>query len=234
MSGEISVIELSLQHGGLFLLVLACLLVLSLGSWTVIFQKWAVLRMAKRELGCFAGRSMSPANALCEAPASDSRSSGVEHIVAAGLNRVAQLRNHSGLSNNAVLEQARHAWESTLSQELRRLSGNLSFLATIGSVSPYLGLFGTVWGVIDALAGLGDVREFSLVAVAPGISEALIATAAGLLAAIPAIVAHNRYVAQIDTLADEYLSIVDDVEYELVRAHAPDGSGRRRRGYDTG
>lgn len=210
-------LDLAFRHGWVFRLVIAGLVAVSLASWTVIVHKWRELATAQRDLHS----SDQLLVALARAGASTSKASlppvyGFNAALVSGWARAGELLSRCKLDSELVREGARYAWEGGAAKEGRRISRHLTFLATVGSVSPYVGLFGTVWGVIDALVGLGQVDQVSLALVAPGIAEALVATAVGLFAAIPAIVAHNLYVARIERLTDTWMTLIDDAELELA------------------
>jgi biopolymer transport protein TolQ len=148
-------------------------------------------------------------------------------VFLAGFREFARLRENPGSDPMALVEGARRAMRVALSREMDRLETHLSFLATVGSTSPYVGLFGTVWGIMNAFHALGNVKQATLNLVAPGIAEALIATAMGLFAAIPAVVAYNKYAHSADRLEGRYDDFVEEFSNILQRqAHA----GGRRRG----
>jgi biopolymer transport protein TolQ len=218
MSPNVMVVNLAFHHGIVVQLVLACLAIVSLASWTLIFQKWAALRAARRELQNLQRRLQSNADVAGMFRSSGAGRRGLEGALAAGMERMEQLRHRPGFDPDRAIEHVRQAWEDAVWREIRRLDANLAFLATVGSLSPYIGLFGTVWGIMGAMSALGDVHELSLASVAPGIAEALVATAAGLFAAIPAIFAHNRFASDIERLADEYLGVVDELGFRVLGA----------------
>lgn len=210
MSSNLSVIRLAFHHSIVVQLVLLCLLALSLASWTVILQKWAVLRADRRALRDLTPRLRSATDVPSALHRAKGPTSRLERLLATGFERVARMRGSVGPDGGESRQDVRELWESAIWREVRRLDSNLPFLATVGSLSPYIGLFGTVWGIIGAMGALGDAHEMSLASVAPGIAEALVATAAGLFAAIPALVAHNHFASNIDGLADDYLALVEE------------------------
>ncbi|TAM11872.1 MAG: protein TolQ [Nevskiaceae bacterium] len=227
MDTSVAFLDLALQHGWAFRVVVAGLVLASLASWTVIFHMWRELAATQRELPA-AEHSLDTQVAAGLTSSALLQQTGAGGVLAMGWARARELSARRGLGPELVREGARYTWEGGMSQEVRRLGRHLPFLATVGSVSPYVGLFGTVWGVIDALVGLGQVDQVSLARVAPGIAEALVATAAGLFAAIPAIVAHNLYAARIERLADAWVTLIDEAELQLAtQLQAADEAARR-------
>ena len=136
--------------------------------------------------------------------------SGIELVFLAGFKEFARLRNNPGLDSQVVLEGTQRAMRVTMSREVDALEVHLSFLATVGSTSPYIGLFGTVWGIMNSFRALGNVQQATISMVAPGIAEALVATAMGLFAAIPAVIAYNRYVNDVERLTNRYDTFVEE------------------------
>ena len=152
---------------------------------------------------------------------SSGNSSGQELIFKAGFKEFNRLKQQAGVEADAVMEGTQRSMRVALSRESERLDSNLSFLATVGSTSPYVGLFGTVWGIMNSFLGLAQQQQATLATVAPGIAEALIATAMGLFAAIPAVVAYNRFSARADALYTSYETFADEFSSILHRnAHA--------------
>jgi biopolymer transport protein TolQ len=183
---------------------LLLLLFASVLSWWLIFEKLFTLRRELRASAAFerdfwGGRH----NAIVERADGQTRGSGMEEVFRAGWREFRMKRKHS-VASQAVLESARRAMRAAYQREMDLLESYLPFLATVGSVSPYVGLFGTVWGIMNAFIGLSNVSQATLAQVAPGIAEALIATAIGLFAAIPAVIAYNRFTHDIDRLANRY------------------------------
>ncbi|HET9579588.1 MAG TPA: MotA/TolQ/ExbB proton channel family protein [Usitatibacter sp.] len=215
MSSNIAVISLAFHHSVVVQLVLLCLLALSLASWTVILQKWAALNAARRELRELQPRLRADTGLDVVLPHGGKSGGTFRRALSAGFDRLHQVRRGSPPEDRGAVQDLREACESGVWREIRRLDSNLSFLATVGSLSPYIGLFGTVWGIIGAMGALGDVHEMSLASVAPGIAEALVATAAGLFAAIPALFAHNRFASDIDGLADDYFAVIEELGLQL-------------------
>ena len=200
--------------------VMLLLLGASLMSWWYIFIKMFTLKRALRvtdrfEREFWAGGDL---NAMYQRVVSEHDSAGeMERIFEAGFREFLKLRGQSGQSINVILDGTRRAMRATYQRELDGLESHLSFLATVGSVSPYVGLFGTVWGIMIAFVGLSSVAQATLAQVAPGIAEALIATAMGLFAAIPAVVGYNRYTHDIDRLANRMESFMEEFSNILQR-----------------
>jgi biopolymer transport protein TolQ len=187
-------------------LVLLLLAFASLSSWTMIFRKWFALKGAARDAGRFEGRFWSGAN-LNQLFAELSRkesAAGMEGIFIEGFREYRRLAGQPSVGPADVLEGVQRAMRVALSREIDFLETHLSFLATVGSTSPYVGLFGTVWGIMNSFRSLGAIQQATLAHVAPGIAEALIATAIGLFAAIPAVIAYNRYSNQVERLVTRY------------------------------
>ena len=201
-------------------IVMALLLGASLMSWWFIFIKLFSLKRAIRvtdrfEREFWGGGDM---NAIYQRVAGEREGAGeMERIFEAGFREFMKLRPQAGLSLNVIIDGTRRAMRATYQRELDGLESHLSFLATVGSVSPYVGLFGTVWGIMIAFMGLSSVAQATLAQVAPGIAEALIATAMGLFAAIPAVVGYNRYTHDIDRLANRMESFMEEFSNILQR-----------------
>jgi biopolymer transport protein TolQ len=201
-------------------IVLALLLGASLMSWWFIFIKLFALKRATQltdrfEREFWNGGDM---NAIYQRVAGEREGAGeMERIFEAGFREFMKLRPQTGISLNSIIDGTRRAMRATYQRELDVLESHLSFLATVGSVSPYVGLFGTVWGIMIAFMGLSSVAQATLAQVAPGIAEALIATAMGLFAAIPAVVGYNRYTHDIDRLANRMESFMEEFSNILQR-----------------
>jgi biopolymer transport protein TolQ len=187
-------------------LVMALLVLASFLSWTMIFRKWIAINAAAREATRFESRFWSGANLtqMFTELARKDNTGGMEAIFVEGFREYRRLGSQSGADGAAVLEGVQRAMRVALSREIDFLETHLSFLATVGSTSPYVGLFGTVWGIMNSFRSLGTVQQATLAHVAPGIAEALIATAIGLFAAIPAVIAYNRYSHQVERLVTRY------------------------------
>lgn len=218
MSADISIIRLVLEASFVVQLVMLLLLIVSLLSWTIIFLKWASIRQAKLSADQFEWRFWSGVelgDLYKKIAARHARASGMEVIFEAGFSEFARLRNKSGIEPMAVLGGAQRTMRVAGSRVIDNLEMHLSFLATVGSTSPYVGLFGTVWGIMNSFIALGNQQHATIASVAPGIAEALIATAMGLFAAIPAVIAYNRYsndverlITRYDTFSEEFSSIL--------------------------
>jgi biopolymer transport protein TolQ len=203
-------------------LILVLLLLVSVTSWTYIFRKMFAIRAARRQTEQFertfwAGGNL---NALHQSASKEREHNGaLARIFDAGMGEFNKGKQASGaaLDIGAVLDSARRAMRAAFQRELDALDTHLNFLASVGSVSPYIGLLGTVWGIMNAFRGLANLQQATLAAVAPGIAEALIATAIGLFAAIPAVVAYNRFTHDIDRLAIRFESFVEEFSNILQR-----------------
>jgi biopolymer transport protein TolQ len=207
-------------------LVMALLLSVSIMSWTYIFRKMFAIRSARAQTDEFERLFWSGGNldALYQDAISTRRqqkgdNGALERIFESGMSEFNKVRASIGGrdANGAPLEGARRAMRAAYQREMDALESHLAFLASVGSVSPYVGLFGTVWGIMNAFRGLGNVQQATLATVAPGIAEALIATAIGLFAAIPAVVAYNRYSHDIDRLAIRFETFIEEFSNILQR-----------------
>ena len=200
-------------------LVLISLLLISIIAWTMIFQKWRVLKKAKDEANLFERRFWSGADLvdLYKALAQRKDAEGMASIFEAGFREYAKLHKQPGIEADAVLEGAQRAMRVTLNREVDRVESGLPFLATVGSTSPYVGLFGTVWGIMNSFRALGQVEQATMAMVAPGIAEALIATAMGLFAAIPAVIAYNRFSYSVERLEARYDGFMEEFSNLLNR-----------------
>ena len=201
-------------------LVLALLVFFSFASWVIIFRKKAMLDRAMRSADEFEERFWSGADLaglFREVTAQGERITGIESIFEAGFREFARLRQRRQMDARTMLEGAQRGMRVAESREIDRLEQNLEFLANVGSISPYVGLFGTVWGIMIAFQGLANVKEATIAMVAPGISEALIATAIGLFAAIPAVIAYNRYADQVSRLELRYDAFMEEFSTILQR-----------------
>jgi biopolymer transport protein TolQ len=200
--------------------VLVLLLMVSFLSWMFIFQKWFSIRRAggqteKFEREFWSGNDL---HALYQGAVNNRHTIGsLERIFEAGFREFAKLRGQRGTDPSDMVDGARRAMRATFQREMDFLERHLSFLASTGSVSPYVGLFGTVWGIMHAFRSLANVQQATLAQVAPGIAEALVATAIGLFAAIPAVVAYNRYAHDIDRLANRFESFMEEFSNILHR-----------------
>jgi len=219
--GGMSFIQLVTNASLLVQLVMGLLLLVSLMSWWYIFLKMFAVRAAVSEAREFEDAFWGNANlnVLYQQAISRGRHDigAQERIFAAGYTEFVKLRKTHGVDSAAVMEGTRRAMRACYQREVDHLESHLSFLATVGSVSPYVGLFGTVWGIMNAFHGLSNVGQATLALVAPGIAEALVATAMGLFAAIPAVVAYNRYVHDVTRLSSRFESFIEEFSNVLQR-----------------
>ena len=220
MSTDLSIVHLFLGASPIVQLVMLALLVVSLLSWFVIFHRGRVLRWAKRDADAFEQRfwSGTELGALFkEISREDYQPTGMERIFEAGFREFARLRRKEGNTGKTVVEGAQRTMRVALMRENDALEHHLSFLATVGSTSPYVGLFGTVWGIMNSFRALGNVQQATIAMVAPGIAEALVATAMGLFAAIPAVISYNRFANDAERLGNRYENFLD--EFAAVLQH---------------
>jgi len=215
---DLSFITLILQASIVVQAVVALLALLSLWSWWQIFLKLFQLRRASRDTDAFEDQFWKGGDLadLYQRTQQARTGSGMEHIFTAGFREFAKHRKQ-GSASTVTLDSARRAMRAAYQREIDALDANLSGLATVGSVSPYIGLFGTVWGIMNAFRGLANVSQATLANVAPGIAEALIATAIGLFAAIPAVVAYNRFTHDVDRLAVRFETFIEEFSNILQR-----------------
>lgn len=226
MNQDLSIVSLVLQASAVVQLVMAGLALVSLASWTVIFGKLFGLRTVRSRNEAFerefwSGRSLTELN---QAATNKADAAPIERIFASGMREFLKLRERR-LDAGAQLDGARRAMRASFQRELDAIESHLSFLASVGSVSPYVGLFGTVWGIMHAFVGLSNLQQVTLATVAPGIAEALVATAIGLFAAIPAVIAYNRFARDIDRIAIQFETFIEEFSNILQRnASGPAGS----------
>ncbi|WP_371822935.1 protein TolQ [Paludibacterium sp. B53371] len=214
-----SFISLILNASLVVQLVMAGLVLTSILSWTLIFNKTFVLKSARRDSDEFERQfwSGTDLSRLFEDASRRQHRSGMERIFQAGFAEFLKLRGRSGTELSDIMDGSRRAMRAAAQRELDTLDRHNSFLATVGSVSPYVGLFGTVWGIMHAFIGLGNTGQATLATVAPGIAEALVATAIGLFAAIPAVVAYNRFATDVDRLATRFDAYMEEFSNILQR-----------------
>jgi biopolymer transport protein TolQ len=210
-------------------LVMLMLLAASVASWAIIFQKRSLLNSAIRnsnefESSFWSGGDLS--GIYREITGRGEAPSDMAAIFEAGFREFRRLTKQTGIDAERILEGARRTMRIAQARETERLEENLAMLATIGSTSPYVGLFGTVWGIMNSFRGLGNVKSATLAMVAPGISEALIATAMGLFAAIPAVIAFNRYADKVGRLEMRYDTFAEEFSTILQRYTHTQQSGR--------
>lgn len=218
METDMSIFSLVAGASFMVKMVMLSLLLVSVIAWTMIFQKWLILKKAKDEANLFERRFWSGADLvdLYKALAQRKDAQGMASIFEAGFREYAKLHK-PGTVNEAVLEGAQRAMRVTLNREVDRVESGLPFLATVGSTSPYVGLFGTVWGIMNSFRALGQVEQATMAMVAPGIAEALIATAMGLFAAIPAVIAYNRFSYSVERLEARYDGFMEEFSNLLNR-----------------
>lgn len=219
VTDNLSIVHLIGQASVLVQLVMALLAMLSLVSWYWIFRKWFQIRSARTSTGTFERDFWSGVdlNTLFQsAAAARDETGGIERIFESGYREFTKLRAKSH-DQSAIIDGARRAMRATHQREMDDLEAHLAFLATVGSVSPYIGLLGTVWGIMNAFRGLSNVTSATLAQVAPGIAEALVATAIGLFAAIPAVVAYNRFTHDIDRIGIRFDSFMEEFSNILQR-----------------
>jgi len=217
---DTSIISLILEASFLVQLVMLLLLSLSILSWVIIRAKWIMVRDAKVAADYFERRFWSGvdlAELYAKIAGKTNRVAGLEAIFESGFREFAHLRKSPGIDPVITIEGAQRTMRVALNREIDELENHLSFLATVGSISPYIGLFGTVWGIMNAFMALGTVQHASIGSVAPGIAEALIATAMGLFAAIPAVIAYNRYSNDIERLINRYDTFSEEFSTLLQR-----------------
>lgn len=201
-------------------LVMLALVLASLTSWIMIFQRSAMLRAGRRALDGFEERFWSGIDLgklYRESSSQPDPDCGVEQVFRAGFKEFSRLNQQQGVDPDAVMDGVNRAMRVAVSREEEKLESGLPFLATVGSTSPYVGLFGTVWGIMNSFLGLAQVQQATLATVAPGIAEALIATAIGLFAAIPAVIAYNRFSAGSERLLARYETFADEFQAILHR-----------------
>ena len=223
MEEQLSLLDLVLNAGITVQLVMLMLLLASMLSWYMIVQRFIYFRNAREEMYSFEERFWSGIDLAQlyregnERVADGHAVLGMESIFRAGFKEFSRLAQQSEMDSEAVLEGARRAMRVAVMREEERLERHLAFLASVGSTSPYIGLFGTVWGIMHSFRGLANATQATLATVAPGISEALIATAMGLFAAIPAVLAYNRFAAKVEVFSNRYDTYVDEFSSILYR-----------------
>ncbi len=220
MHADLSIYQLVADATLLVKFVMALLLAASVISWTMIISKWRIIRDARKAADHFEDRFWSGTDLakFYEQIRNKRDLSGMEHIFASGFREYVRSHRQGAMPQIPVVETAHRSMKVALSREVDALETYLSFLATVGSTSPYIGLFGTVWGIMNAFRALtGMEQQATLALVAPGIAEALVATAMGLFAAIPAVIAYNRYSDNVDRLINRYDNFVEEFTALLQR-----------------
>ena len=229
MNQDLSIVNLILHASWVVQAVVALLVGVSIASWAAIIRKIMALKKMQRlneefDREFWSGTSL---NDLAAGAAQNAKHSGsMERIFASGMREYQKLRERRITDTGALMDGARRAMRASYQREVDAIEANLSFLATVGSVSPYVGLFGTVWGIMHAFTGLASLEQVTLATVAPGIAEALVATAIGLFAAIPAVVAYNRFAHDIDRIANKLETFIEEFSNILQRnlgAQSPSG-----------
>jgi biopolymer transport protein TolQ len=218
---NLSVVHLILEASFLVQLVMLILVAASVVSWVMIFQRYQYQRKATEAFSDFETQFWSgiDLNQLYRQGNGRSKEEveGIENIFRDGFKEFSRLRQQAGADSDAVMEGAQRAMRVALAGEEAKLEENLPFLASVASVSPYIGLFGTVWGIMNSFLGLSNVHQTTLATVAPGIAEALIATAMGLFAAIPAVLAYNKFSARSESLLNHYQTFAEEFSAILHR-----------------
>ena len=220
MTEDLSILYLILNASLLVKIVMGLLVLVSLLSWYWIFSKWfairdAFIKTSQFERNFWSGNDLV---SLYESATHHRHSTGaLERIFESGFREFTKLREQGIPDSSAIVNGVSRAMRATFQREMDDLESHLAFLASVGSVSPYIGLFGTVWGIMHAFRGLANMTNATLVAVAPGIAEALVATAIGLFAAIPAVLAYNRYTHDIDRISVRFESFMEELSNILHR-----------------
>ncbi|MDG2277510.1 MAG: protein TolQ [Pseudomonadales bacterium] len=220
MPDQLSIFELIANASLLVQAVMAVLVLASVASWMMIFQRWFFLRKQLSEIDSFeehfwSGIDLRKFFAELE---DDDDLNGIETVFVAGFREFTRLSESGGADAEAIMQGVQRVTRVALMREEARLETHLAFLATVGSTSPYVGLFGTVWGIMNSFRSLANMSQATLASVAPGISEALVATAMGLFAAIPAVIGYNRFSARVEGLMKRYEAFSDELTTILHRA----------------
>jgi len=220
MNQDMNILQLVLHASFVVQIVMALLMLVSLASWSAIFRKLLALKRVKAHNETFEKEFWSGAslNELFSSASAKAQNSGpMERIFASGMREFQKLRERRVSDVATLMDGARRAMRASYQREMDEVESNLSFLASVGSVSPYVGLFGTVWGIMHAFTGLASLQQVTLATVAPGIAEALVATAIGLFAAIPAVIAYNRFARDIDRIAIQHETFIEEFSNILQR-----------------
>jgi len=218
-TANLSVLTLILEASIVVQIVMAMLVVVSIMSWTVIFKKSQTISRAAEESEKFEKNFWSGGDLMALYQQAEERKipGPLARVFESGMREFLKGRQSTLSSGQLSIDGARRAMRASFQRELDELESSLPFLASVGSVSPYIGLFGTVWGIMHAFTGLANVQQATLASVAPGIAEALIATALGLFAAIPAVLAYNRYATHVDRLSMRFESFIEEFSNILQR-----------------
>ena len=220
MPEQLSIVDLISNASLVVQLVMASLGLASIISWGMIFQRWFYLRSVVASVDEFEDHFWSGIDLQKYAKELEDRVdlTGIEQIFVAGFREFRRLSDQSGAEPESIMHGAQRAMRVALTREEEQLETHLPFLATVGSTSPYVGLFGTVWGIMNSFRSLANMSQATLASVAPGISEALVATAMGLFAAIPAVIAFNRFSSRVDVVIKRYEAFSDELTTILYRA----------------
>ena len=234
MSDQLSIYHLIANASLLVQLVMLILFLASMASWAMIVQRILFFRGARKDLNSFenefwSGVDLSQLYREGNPRSEQGLSGGVENIFRAGFKEFTRLRQQSIADSDALMEGTQRAMRVAQSREEEKLDKHLPFLATVGSTSPYIGLFGTVWGIMNSFRELANVQQATLATVAPGISEALVATAMGLFAAIPAVIAYNRFSSAADALLNRYTTFAEEFS-SILHRQAHGSSGKKQAG----
>ncbi len=221
MNETLSLTDLVLNASIVVQLVMVILALASLASWVMIFQRGFALASVRRQATEFENAFWSGEDLgklYVDLADEEAGNIGLENIFCSGFKEFSRASQRKGPDSDRVMQNVQRAMRVALSREEERLETHLTFLATVGSTSPYIGLFGTVWGIMNSFRGLAMVNQASLSVVAPGISEALVATAMGLFAAIPAVIAYNRYSARVEVLLNRFEAFTEEFSSILARS----------------
>ncbi len=220
MPESMSILELVATAGMVVQIIMGLLALASVVSWMMIFQRWFFLRRVGHEVDQFEDSVWSGIDLteLCRELEDSEDLNGIETVFVAGFQQFLRLSEQAGAGVDSIMQGVQRGIRVALNHEENRLGTHLTFLATVGSTSPYVGLFGTVWGILNSFRSLANMSQATLASVAPGISEALVATAMGLFAAIPAVIAYNRFSAQVEELMKRIEAFSDEVMSILHRA----------------
>ena len=220
MNQDLDILQLVLHASLVVQIVMLLLMIVSIASWSAIFRKLFAIARVKTQNESFEKEFWSGAslNELLTSASAKSQNSGpMERIFASGMREFQKLRERRVTDVGMMMDGARRAMRASFQREMDVVESNLSFLASVGSVSPYVGLFGTVWGIMHAFTGLASLQQVTLATVAPGIAEALVATAIGLFAAIPAVIAYNRFAREIDRISIQQETFIEEFSNILQR-----------------
>ena len=234
MNPNMSILHLVMNASFVVQAVMVLLLLVSLASWAAIFRKLFDLKRVKAlneefEESFYSGATL---NELFASAVKNAKKVGpMERIFASGMREFQKLRERRITDPGSLLDGTRRAMRAGYQREMDAVESQLSFLATVGSVSPYVGLFGTVWGIMHAFTGLASLQQVTLAVVAPGIAEALVATAIGLFAAIPAVVAYNRFARDVDRVANKLETFIEEFSNILQRSLGSSGSSSSASGH---